>query len=151
MLKGEISTAFGTLVELRAGAVVVSVDPFFTNQRAHIVTLAAHHAVPAIYGLREFAASGSLMSYERLELQALDRGLGSEGPADFRSRRRNGHDRMPVASHFAASYKASGVLIAARRRGSLARSASPAGPFACDRSVAAQPPGYYEGDGHCRR
>jgi hypothetical protein len=103
------------------------------------VTLAAHHAVPAIYGLREFAASGSLMSYERLELQALDRGLGSEGPAGFRSRRRNGHDRMPVASHFAASYKASRVLIAARRRGSLARSASPGGPFACDRSVAAQP------------
>jgi ABC-type uncharacterized transport system substrate-binding protein len=59
----EINTAFGTLVELRAGALVVSVDPFLSNQRAQIVALAARHAVPAIYGLREFATSGGLMSY----------------------------------------------------------------------------------------
>jgi hypothetical protein len=39
--ESEIDTAFGTLVELRAGALVVSVDPFLNNQRAQIVTLAA--------------------------------------------------------------------------------------------------------------
>jgi putative ABC transport system substrate-binding protein len=59
----EIDAAFGTLIELRAGALVVSVDPFLNNQRAQIVALAARHAVPAIYGLRESVAAGGLMSY----------------------------------------------------------------------------------------
>jgi putative ABC transport system substrate-binding protein len=62
-IESEIDTAFGTLVGLRAGALVVSVDPFLNNQRAQIVALAARHAVPAIYGLREFATVGGLMSY----------------------------------------------------------------------------------------
>ena len=61
--ESEIDRAFGTLVELRAGALVVSVDVFLNNQRAQIVALAARHAVPAIYGVREFATSGGLMSY----------------------------------------------------------------------------------------
>jgi putative ABC transport system substrate-binding protein len=59
----EIDTAFGALVELRAGGLVLGGDPFFTNQRAQIVALAARHAVPAIYGVRLFPAAGGLMSY----------------------------------------------------------------------------------------
>ena len=59
----EIDAAFGTLVELRAGALVVSVDPFFTNHRDRTMALAARHAVPAIYGWREYPAEGGLMSY----------------------------------------------------------------------------------------
>src|SRR5262245_55780265 len=59
----EIEAAFGTLIELRVGALVVSVDPFLNSQRAQIVALATRHGVPAIYGLREFAAAGGLMSY----------------------------------------------------------------------------------------
>jgi putative ABC transport system substrate-binding protein len=59
----EIDAAFGSLVELRAGALVVSTDPFLTNQRAQIVALAARHAMPAIYVWREYAAAGGLMSY----------------------------------------------------------------------------------------
>ena len=59
----EIDAAFGTLVELRAGALVVSVDPFFTNRRNQITALAARRAVPAIYGWREYPAEGGLMSY----------------------------------------------------------------------------------------
>jgi putative ABC transport system substrate-binding protein len=59
----EIDAAFATLVELGARALVVSTDPFFTNQRAQIVALAARHAVPAIYVWREYAAAGGLMSY----------------------------------------------------------------------------------------
>ena len=61
--EGEIDAAFGTLIELRAGGLLVSVDAFFTNQRDQILALAARHAVPAIYGNREFAAAGGLMSY----------------------------------------------------------------------------------------
>jgi putative ABC transport system substrate-binding protein len=59
----EIDAAFGALVKLKAGALVVSGDPFFTNQRAQIVALAARHAIPAIYIWREFATAGGLMSY----------------------------------------------------------------------------------------
>jgi putative ABC transport system substrate-binding protein len=61
--ENEIDAAFKTLVELRVGGLVVSVDTFLNNQRAQIVSLAARHAVPAIYGVREFAAAGGLMSY----------------------------------------------------------------------------------------
>jgi len=61
--ESEIDTAFRTLVELRAGALIISVDLFLNNQRAQIVALAARHAVPAIYGVREFAIAGGLMSY----------------------------------------------------------------------------------------
>jgi putative tryptophan/tyrosine transport system substrate-binding protein len=61
--EGEIDAAFGKLIELRARALVVSVDPFLNSQRAQIVALAARHAVPAIYGVREFATAGGLMSY----------------------------------------------------------------------------------------
>ena len=61
--ESEIDTAFGTLVELRANALVVSVDPFLNSRGAQIVALAARHAVPAIYGVRDFATAGGLMSY----------------------------------------------------------------------------------------
>jgi ABC-type uncharacterized transport system substrate-binding protein len=56
---GEIEAAYATLGRLRAGAVV----------RAHValadklVALAAHHAVPAVYNQRAFAAAGGLLSY----------------------------------------------------------------------------------------
>jgi putative ABC transport system substrate-binding protein len=61
--EGEFEAAFATLIEKRASALVVSDDALFTNRRAVLVALAARHAVPAIYGRREFAAAGGLMSY----------------------------------------------------------------------------------------
>ena len=61
--EGEIDTAFATIAEKRADAVVVSPDPFFLSQRERIVALAARHAVPAIYEWREFVETGGLMSY----------------------------------------------------------------------------------------
>ena len=62
-LSATIDSAFGTLVELHTGALIVSTDPLFTNQRAQVAALAARHAVPAIYVWREFVAAGGLMSY----------------------------------------------------------------------------------------
>jgi putative tryptophan/tyrosine transport system substrate-binding protein len=59
----EIDAAFETLIGLRAGALVVSSDPLFTNQRAEIIALAARHSVSAIYAYRLFPAAGGLMSY----------------------------------------------------------------------------------------
>ena len=47
----------------RADALLVSADPFLSNRRQQIVTLAARDAIPAMYFNREFAADGGLMSY----------------------------------------------------------------------------------------
>ena len=58
-----IDAAFSTLVELHAGALVVMADGFFFSRREQLVALAARHAVPSIYGFREFAAAGGLISY----------------------------------------------------------------------------------------
>ena len=60
---GEIEDAFASLVSLHADALVVSADPFLSNQREQIVALASRHAVTAIYAWREFAAAGGLLSY----------------------------------------------------------------------------------------
>jgi putative ABC transport system substrate-binding protein len=60
---GEIEEAFASLLPLHAGALVVSADPFLSNQREQIAALASRHAVPAIYAWREFAAAGGLISY----------------------------------------------------------------------------------------
>jgi putative ABC transport system substrate-binding protein len=61
--ESEIDTAFASLVQLHAGALVVGADPFLTGRREQFVALASRHAVPAIYAWREFAASGGLISY----------------------------------------------------------------------------------------
>ncbi|WP_244627657.1 ABC transporter substrate-binding protein [Microvirga tunisiensis] len=60
---GEIDDAFASLPSLHAGALVVSADPFLSNQREQLVALASRHAVPAIDAWREFAAAGGLISY----------------------------------------------------------------------------------------
>jgi putative tryptophan/tyrosine transport system substrate-binding protein len=59
----ELDAAFAALARLRAGALLVASDPFFSGQRNHVVALAARHAVPAIYEERQFATVGGLMSY----------------------------------------------------------------------------------------
>jgi putative tryptophan/tyrosine transport system substrate-binding protein len=61
--KDELNKAFGGVIEQHGGALVVQTDPFFLGQSDEIVALAARHAVPAIYYLRDYPASGGLMSY----------------------------------------------------------------------------------------
>jgi putative ABC transport system substrate-binding protein len=61
--ESEIDTAFASLVQLQAGALVVGADPFLSSRREQLVALASRHAVPAIYAWREFAAAGGLISY----------------------------------------------------------------------------------------
>ena len=59
----DIDKAFATLVNKRADAFLVSTDALFVTRRVQLVTLAARHAVPAMYFRREFAEAGGLMSY----------------------------------------------------------------------------------------
>jgi putative tryptophan/tyrosine transport system substrate-binding protein len=60
---GDFDKAYTTLLELRAGGLVIGPDIFFLAQRDQLVALAARHAVPAIYPWREGATAGGLMSY----------------------------------------------------------------------------------------
>jgi putative ABC transport system substrate-binding protein len=59
----DIEAVFATLPQLRAGTLLVSVDPFFNSQRDHFAALAARVAIPTIYEVREFVVAGGLMSY----------------------------------------------------------------------------------------
>jgi putative tryptophan/tyrosine transport system substrate-binding protein len=59
----DFSPAFSDAVRRRAAAMLINPDPLFTNRPAQLAILAARHAMPTIYGIREFAEVGGLMSY----------------------------------------------------------------------------------------
>jgi putative ABC transport system substrate-binding protein len=59
----DIDLAFASLVEQRAGALVVATDLFLTDRRNQLVGLSGRYKVPAIYPRREFFDAGGLMSY----------------------------------------------------------------------------------------
>jgi len=86
----DLDTVFATLVQLRAGGLVVGNDPFFTTRSEQLAALALRHAVPAIFQYREFAVAGGLMSYGgnltdsyRLTGVYTGRVLKGEKPADL--------------------------------------------------------------------
>jgi putative tryptophan/tyrosine transport system substrate-binding protein len=59
----EIDAAFATIVQPRAGALLIGIGPLFNNRRRQLAALAARHGVPAISSIREFVLAGGLMSY----------------------------------------------------------------------------------------
>jgi putative ABC transport system substrate-binding protein len=61
--ESDFQPAFAALLQQHADALIVCADPFFFSRREQLVALAAHHKVPAIYEVREFALGGGLMSY----------------------------------------------------------------------------------------
>ena len=71
-------------------AVIVGADSLFVSRRDQLVGLAARHAMPAIYFLREFADIGGLVSYGPSQTEAyrlaggyVARILAGEKPADL--------------------------------------------------------------------
>jgi putative ABC transport system substrate-binding protein len=56
-------SAFASMSEERAQALVVVIDPLTVRYRGRIAELAANYRLPAMYGFREFADAGGLMAY----------------------------------------------------------------------------------------
>ena len=85
----DFDTAFATVIQQRAGALVIAPDGFFVAQSERLAALTVGHAVPTIFQNREFAAAGGLMSYGGGDTQArllglyAGRILKGEKPADL--------------------------------------------------------------------
>jgi len=86
----EIDTAFASLAQKRADALLVAPQILFSTRRVQLITLAARHAVPTMYHQREHVEAGGLMSYgssimdrERLLGVYTGRILKGEKPADL--------------------------------------------------------------------
>ncbi len=59
----DFGTVFASLVQMRAGALVINNDAFFLSRSEQLAALTVRHAVPTIFAYREFTAAGGLMSY----------------------------------------------------------------------------------------
>lgn len=59
----DFDTVFASLVQMRAGALVINNDAFFLSRIEQLAALTVRHAVPTISAYREFTAAGGLMSY----------------------------------------------------------------------------------------
>ena len=87
---GEIDAAFARIARDRADALFVAADGLFNTRRVQLATLAARHAIPATYAVRDYAEAGGLMSYGASIPDALrqagvytGRVLKGEKPADL--------------------------------------------------------------------
>jgi putative ABC transport system substrate-binding protein len=86
----DIDTAFASFVQQHVNAIIIGADSLFLSRGDQLVGLAARHALPAIYYLREFAGIGGLISYGtsitdafRLSGGYAGRILKGEKPADL--------------------------------------------------------------------
>jgi putative ABC transport system substrate-binding protein len=86
----DFETAFATLVQMRAGALVISNAGLFNRLSGQLGALSVRHALPTIFQFREFAAAGGVMSYggsygddDRLAGVYAGRILKGEKPADL--------------------------------------------------------------------
>jgi putative ABC transport system substrate-binding protein len=61
--ESEIAAAFATIVEQRAGALLMSAGAFSPAALDQIISLAARHAVPTLFPNRDRVVSGGLASY----------------------------------------------------------------------------------------
>ena len=62
-VRAELDGAFAEMKKQNADALIVMTEAFLAGQASLIVPLAERYRMPAIYGFREFAEAGGLMSY----------------------------------------------------------------------------------------
>jgi putative tryptophan/tyrosine transport system substrate-binding protein len=86
----DLDAVFASLVELRAGGLVIGGDPFFNSRAQQLGALSIRHAMPVAFQFRDFAAAGGLMSYGTNIAEAyyqagiyVGRVLKGEKPADL--------------------------------------------------------------------
>jgi putative tryptophan/tyrosine transport system substrate-binding protein len=86
----DIEAVVAALGQAPNSGLIVAPETFTTANRALLIALAERHRVPAIYGIRQFPASGGLMSYGpdtvdtvRRAASYVDRILRGEKPAEL--------------------------------------------------------------------
>ena len=86
----EIGRAFAALAKARVGALLVIAEPFFNSRREQLALLTTHQRIPTMYGIRDYAVAGGLMSYGTSLVEAYHqvgtytgRILEGEKPADL--------------------------------------------------------------------
>ena len=86
----EFHAAFAKVVQAGAGGLLIPATVFFFSQRRQLAALAARHALPTVYSLREYAEVGGLVSYGQSQSDAYRRAgvyvgriLKGEKPGDL--------------------------------------------------------------------
>jgi putative ABC transport system substrate-binding protein len=59
----DFEAAFASIVQRRAGVLLISTDPFLFQSTDRLIALAAQHRIPALYATGESVAGGGLISY----------------------------------------------------------------------------------------
>ncbi len=59
----DFDSVFSTMIQRRAGGLVISADVFFSSRSTRLAALALRYAMPTISPYRDFVTSGGVMSY----------------------------------------------------------------------------------------
>ena len=152
----EFHAAFAKVVQAGAGGLLITASVFFFSQRRQLVALAARHALPTMYSLREYAEVGGLISYGPSQSDAYRRAgvyvgriLKGEKPGDLPVELGTKFDLViNLATAKAFGFEIPPKLLAPRRRGdrvkrrefiSLLGGASAAWPLSARAQQAATP------------